>query len=189
MGELLQASGVDRLITIDIHSHRSESLLPLPVISLSSAPIFAKIVTENALPDATLVAPDEGAVFRCEALRNDLGLHMPLAYFTKTRTPEGVASELHGEVGAQAAVVDDILDTGETLVACCQTLQDAGTKEILILVSHGLFTGNQWQKLWGLGVKRIYVTDTIPQIPPDRRIKKVSVASLLRNHLLQPVSV
>jgi ribose-phosphate pyrophosphokinase len=187
MGELFRTSGVDRVITVDIHSHRAEGLFPIPVVSISPAPLFARIITEHAFPDATLVAPDEGAVHRCEALRNDLGLRMPLAYFTKTRTPEGVVSELQGSVGEQAVVVDDILDTGETLVACCKTLQDAGTKEIFALVSHGLFTGNQWQRLWGLGIKRIYITDTIPQIPPDRRIKKVSVAPLIRNHLLQPV--
>ncbi|HXF48434.1 MAG TPA: ribose-phosphate diphosphokinase [Verrucomicrobiae bacterium] len=186
MGALLQASGVDRVITVDIHSHRAESLLSIPVVSLSPAPLFSKIITEQALPDATLVAPDEGAVFRCEALRKELGLRMPLAYFTKTRTAQGVTSELQGEVGEFAVVVDDILDTGETLVACCQTLQEAGAKEILVLVTHGIFTGNLWTKLWGLGVKRIYVTDTIPQIPPDRRIKKVSVAPLIRDHLLQP---
>jgi ribose-phosphate pyrophosphokinase len=189
LGKLFRASGVDKVVTVDVHSHRAGNLFPIPVLSISPAPIFANVITENALPDATLVAPDEGAVFRCEALRNELGLQMPLAYFTKTRTPEGVTSELHGEVGEQAVVVDDILDTGDTLVACCQTLWDVGVKELLILVSHGLFTGNQWQRLWGLGVKQIYCTDTVPRHPSDRRIKRVSVAPLLRNYLLQPVSV
>ena len=186
LGELFRASGVDRVMTVDLHSHRAESLFPIPVVSISPAPLFAQLVTENALPDATLVAPDEGAVFRCEALRNDLGLRMPLAYFTKTRTPEGVVSELQGKVGEQAVVVDDILDTGETLLACCQRLQDAGAKEILVMVTHGLFTGKQWHRLWGLGVGRIYCTDTLPQFPPDPRISKVPVAPLLRNFLLQP---
>ena len=88
-------------------------------------------------------------------------------------------------VGQQAVIVDDILDTGGTLVSCCEQLQQRGVRDITILITHGLFTGMLWQKLWTLGVKRIYCTDTVPpaQERPVENISTLSVLPLLCQHL------
>jgi ribose-phosphate pyrophosphokinase len=67
-----------------------------------------------------------------------------------------------GEVGAHAVLIDDILDTGATLISACQRLLCAGVEDIQIMVTHGLFTGDEWPRLWDLAVSRIFCTDTVP---------------------------
>ena len=186
VGELLRASGVAGVVTIDVHSDLVHSLFPMPVHSLSPARLFADEVAALALADPTIVAPDEGALDRCQAMRRLAGIERPLAHFAKTRTADGIThSTLHGTVGRQAVVVDDILDTGGTLVSVCEALQRAGVEDITIMATHGLFTGTRWERLWSLGVARIYCTDTTPL--PDRltssRVMMLSVASLLAGHL------
>lgn len=163
-GSLMQASGFDRVITIDVHSPENQRLFPIPLSSLSPARIFAGALQENNLTQATIIAPDEGAIGRCEAIRAAAGLPKePVPYFEKRRTETGIVhSRFIGEIGVQAVLVDDILDTGATLVSACQRLYCAGVEDIQIMITHGLFTGTEWQGLWELGVSRIFCTDTVP---------------------------
>jgi ribose-phosphate pyrophosphokinase len=164
VGSLLKSSGVDQVITVDVHSERDKDLFAVPLVSLSSAEVFAKALTANGLLDATIVAPDNGAIGRCEAVKRETGIiGKETPYFEKVRTEKGVS--LHGpigKVGPRAVMIDDMLDTGGTLVSACKLLQEAGTREVHIFVTHGLFTGSAWTALWSLGVKQICCTDTIP---------------------------
>lgn len=180
VGVLLQGCGVTEVVTVDVHSPRAHDLVPVPLHSLSPAPILATTIRAFAKPDVTIVAPDEGARERCEAVRQAAGITRPVAYFLKKRTAEGVThSALHGSAGGLAVVVDDILDTGGTLVSACEALRAAGVREILVMVTHGLFTGTRWQKLWSLGVTTIYCLDTVALPTTDTRILGLGVAPLL----------
>jgi ribose-phosphate pyrophosphokinase len=187
IGSLLQASGVNQVITVDVHSERDKELLCLPVRSLSTARIFAEVLKGRSLTDATIVAPDHGAVSRCEAVKRAAGLPIgEIPYFEKRRTEKGI---IHhgpvGRVGSRVVVIDDMIDTGGTLVSACERLRDAKVEEIYILVTHGLFTGSNWTKLWSLGVRHIFCTDTVP-LRADLDATNISVlpaAALLREEL------
>ncbi|HLK57524.1 MAG TPA: ribose-phosphate diphosphokinase [Chthonomonadaceae bacterium] len=188
VGEMLWASNVDEVVAFDVHSAAIYTLYPVPLRSLSPAPLFAAKIKELGLQEATPVAPDEGAIQRCEEVREAACMPVPVAYLEKSRTPEGVRhSLLHGQAGRQAIVVDDILDTGSTLVSCCEQLQRAGVQEITVFVTHGLFTGTLWQKLWSLAVRRIYCTDTVA-LPPEvlaAPVTCLSIAPLLKEFLIK----
>jgi ribose-phosphate pyrophosphokinase len=164
VGALLKSSGIDQVLTVDVHSERDKQLFPIPLISLSTAILFADVIQKHRLTDATIVAPDNGAIGRCEAVKRAAG--MPIGetpYFEKKRTEKGII--VHGPVGtvgAKAVIVDDMIDTGGTLVSACEKLMAAGVQEIYILVTHGLFTGSSWPRLWSLAVRRIFCTDTVP---------------------------
>lgn len=188
VGELLRASGVGEILTVDVHSPAIHALSPVPVRSLSPAALFAGAIAAAGLGDATVVAPDEGARDRAEAVRRAAGLAPPLAYLVKVRTEAGVShAALEGAVSRRAVVVDDILDTGGTLVSCCRALRQAGVEDIAVMVTHGLFTGTGWERLWSLGVTRLLCTDTVPAPRGrDPRIAVVSVARLLADHLAAP---
>jgi ribose-phosphate pyrophosphokinase len=164
IGSLLRISGFDQVLTVDVHSERDKQLFPLPLISLSTAGIFGTAIRQQRLTDTTVVAPDNGAIRRCEAVKAAAG--MPISdtpYFEKSRTEKGV---IHrgpiGKVGSRVVIIDDILDTGGTLVSACKKLMEANVEEIYILVTHGLFTGTNWRKLWSLKVKHIFCADTVP---------------------------
>ncbi|MBI1963723.1 MAG: ribose-phosphate pyrophosphokinase [Candidatus Rokubacteria bacterium] len=182
LGALLHASGADDVVAVDVHSSLVHQLFPIPVRSLSPAELFARELATLPLAEPAIVAPDAGALERCDAVRRAAGIRRPLAHFTKERTPEGIKhSVLHGAVGRQAVLVDDILDTGGTLVSACEGLRRAGVEEIVVMATHGLFTGRAWERLWSLGVTRIYCTDTTP--PPGHlgsaAVVVLSVAPLL----------
>ena len=186
LGELLRASGVNAVVAIDVHSSLIHELFPIPVRTLSAAPVFAAEIGRLSLTDPVVVAPDEGALERCEAVRRAAGIRRPLAHLTKTRTPEGVRhSILHGAVGRHAVLVDDILDTGATLVSAGEALQRAGVRETVVMATHGLFTGTAWERLWSLGVTRIYCTDTtaLPEPFTSKPITVLPVAPMLAEDL------
>jgi ribose-phosphate pyrophosphokinase len=149
---------------VDVHSERDKQLFPIPLVSLSTAKLFAEAIRNHRLHDAVIVAPDNGAIARCEAVK--CAARIPAGetpYFEKQRTEKGIVHRGPiGKVGPRVVIVDDMLDTGETLVSACEKLKQAKVEEIYILVSHGLFTGTKWKQLWSLGVKRIFCTDTVP---------------------------
>lgn len=187
IGSLLKSSGVDQVISVDVHSARDKQLFPVPLLSLSTAHLFAEAIRKHHLTDSTVVAPDNGAISRCEAVKNAAG--MPIGdtpYFEKKRTEQGI---IHhgpvGTVGARVLIIDDMLDTGGTLVSACEKLREMSVEEIYILVTHGLFTGSSWTRLWSLGVRRIFCTDTV-SLRADidtTNISVLSVAPLLRGKL------
>jgi ribose-phosphate pyrophosphokinase len=185
VGRVLAGVGVAGAVTVDVHSARVVEVFAVPLVSLSPAAIFADALRALALDDATVVAPDEGARERAEAVRVALGIGRPVVSFVKMRAETGIRHvAVHGQVGRSAIVVDDILDTGGTLVSACERLREAGTRTIVVAVTHGLFTGKAWERLWDLGVGRIYCTDTTPSARiGDHRVSVLSIAPVLAGYL------
>lgn len=187
IGSLLRSSGIDEVLTVDVHSGRDKQLFPLPLLSLSTADLFAAAIKKHQLTAATIVAPDNGAISRCEAVKSAAG--MPIGdtpYFEKKRTEKGI---IHhgpiGNVGSRVVIIDDMVDTGGTLISACEQLRAAKVEEIYIMVSHGLFTGTGWTKLWSHGVRHIFCTDTVPLRAGIEitNITVLSVVPLLRERL------
>jgi ribose-phosphate pyrophosphokinase len=196
VGSVLRASGVDEVVTIDVHSARDKQLFSMPLVSLFPAEIFADAIRKCQLTDVTIVAPDNGAMPRCQAVNHALGKAVrEIPYFEKKRSEAGIKhTHLIGRVGTRALIIDDILDTGGTLLSACEKLLHAGVSEIHIMVTHGLFTGTDWKRLWSLEVRQIFCTDTIPamkDILDERRIVVLPIGQLLKEQiaLLHDVSV
>ena len=190
VGSLLQAAGVDEVCTIDVHSERDKQLFPIPLLSTFPARIFANAIGEHHLIDATIVAPDNGAIPRCRSVNAALGRPTSdVPYLEKRRGEMGIRhTKMHGNAGPRAVIIDDILDTGATLISACDNLLQSGTSEIFIMVTHGLFTGSDWRKLWSLKVNRIFCMDTIPpakDVLEESRITIVSVGQLLKEQIAQ----
>jgi ribose-phosphate pyrophosphokinase len=187
VGVVLKASAFDQIYAVDLHSEHDKQLYPLPLESLSPATIFAECLKQHGLTDVSFVAPDQGAMSRCEAITSAVGESPDaIVYFQKRRTERGI---LHhdpvGRVKRRAVVVDDVLDTGATLVSACEKLLAAGAEELYICATHGLFTGQRWRDLWTLAVKRIFCTDTIPACAriQDPLITTLPIGPLLRAQL------
>jgi ribose-phosphate pyrophosphokinase len=195
-GAALRASGVDEVLTIDLHSERDKQLFPMPLVSIFPAELFAGAIRKHQLTDATVVAPDHGAIRRCEAVNHALGRRAAaVPYFEKERDETGIRhTHLFGAVGTRALIIDDMLDTGGTLISACEKLVHAGTREIYVMVTHGLFTGTGWKKLWSLKVQRIFCAGTVPAAKDtmdETRITTLPIAELLREQiaLLQNIAV
>lgn len=186
VGQLLKTSGIDRVITCDVHSSMVENLFPIPIISLSPAKIFASELKKISFLDATIVSPDKGAINRCEDVVRELKMNSPVTYISKKRTDVITHFELHGNVKERVVIIDDILDTGKTLISCCEKLLEKGVKEIIIFITHGLFTGDEWKRLWDLKVKKIYCTNSLPlpkHLLSEKRISVLSIIPLINETL------
>jgi len=184
----LEAQGVDEIVTIDIHSSYAESYFDIPVISLSPALIFASRLKKDVhnFDEYSIVAPDEGAVDRAEDLKNELGIENDITYFLKERSGENVRSKMMGsEPKSKVIIVDDILDTGTTLIKCCELLVRSGVREIIVAVTHGLFTGALWKALLDLNVKQIITTDSSfrSKNQISEKVEVISVAPVLIDYL------
>ena len=138
VGALLRASGVDEVVCVDVHCADAGDLVGLPLTSLSPAGLLAAALTERWREEVTFVAPDEGAIARCSAVANAIGVDRPIVWARTRRTPTGVEHPgLACVPTSRAVVVNDILDTGGTLVSCCRQLGDAGVSQVGVMVTHG----------------------------------------------------
>lgn len=182
VGALAKASGIDVILTVDVHSEHDRELVPVTLISLSPAGLFAEEIRKRQWTDATIVAPDNGARGRCEAVAHALESPISVAYLKKERTPNGVTvHDLVGQVSKRCTLIDDQLDTGATLLQACRQLQEKGVEEILVMVTHGLFTGETWKELRNVGVKEIIVTNTVTPQTNVPWVSVISVAQLLED--------
>ncbi|MGZ6670727.1 MAG: ribose-phosphate diphosphokinase [Solirubrobacteraceae bacterium] len=180
VGGLLRASGIDEVTCVDVHSHAAAGVLGLPLTSLSPAAILAAALPPAWREDVAFVAPDEGAIDRCTAVARAAGSPGPVAWLRKRRTATTVEhTAIIGAPGRRAIVVDDILDTGGTLLSCCRELRRTGVEQIGVVATHALFTGQDWRAMFDEGVRALWITDTIlsPRRPHEAHI--VPVAPLL----------
>lgn len=185
MGPLLSAAGAGSIITIDMHSQRGEELFPQSFRSISPAPIFAEAIRAGGMSDCAIVAPDHGAVERCEAVRSAAGLSRDVVIFSKERTASGVVSRLEGRAEGRMIIVDDIINSGETLIKACDSLLASGASEIGIMVTHGLFSGDRWKVLYDRAKLGIWVADTVPWRIPEG-VRRLCCGSLLADALRKP---
>lgn len=179
IGKLFKASGVDKIVTVDIHSDLASKLLGLPVNSLSGSTIFADELGAFLGPDTMIIAPDDGAFNKAKSLAKSLPISLPVTHFDKVRTSRGVTiTPPRLKLRARVILIDDVLDTGGTLVAACQILKDKGVKDIVICITHGQFVGEKWEGLWKLGVSKIYTTNSLPSKVKNKKIQVVSLQPL-----------
>jgi ribose-phosphate pyrophosphokinase len=178
IGKMLAAAGVDAVVTVDAHSPFAKLLFPIPLISLSPSVLYAQELRKLGFTDVTVVAPDAGAIKRSKAVR--VRSQAPgFAYLRKKRTKTGVVhGKIFGKITKKAVIVDDMIDTGATLISCAKALQKKGVKEIYVFATHGLFTGDAWKELWHTGVKSITTTNSVP-MRRGIRSTKVKVISLV----------
>jgi ribose-phosphate pyrophosphokinase len=153
IGRALEGAGVDEVVTVDVHSARDIAIFPMPLISLSPAEPLAEAIAADHTIDQ-VVAPDAGAFGRAREIAAALRAEDPLT-----------AGQVSG--ARRVLVVDDVVDSGRTLLDCCTTLAAAGVEDIVIAVTHALFTGDA-RGLLELPVRAIFTTDTIPDVRRER---------------------
>jgi ribose-phosphate pyrophosphokinase len=184
--KLLTSVGVDKIITVDIHSRPNITFTKIPILNVLATELFLDSLTKNDLKNITIIAPDEGAKERSADFRKTAGITKQIAYFKKIRTNNKIRhTKLVGKISDSVILIDDILDTGFTLISCVKLLKKLGVKKIIIAVTHGLFMGEQWDYLFQLGVSKIITTDSVATVLniKNKKIKVISCAPLLAKAL------
>jgi ribose-phosphate pyrophosphokinase len=178
VADLLSAAGSDRILTMDLHASQIQGFFDIPVDHLFAAPVIMDYVLGLKLPGLTVVSPDAGGVERARAFAKRL--EASLAIVDKRRETPNVAEVHHviGDVeGRTALIVDDIVDTGDTLTKVAEAIKAAGGREVLASSSHAVLSGNAIDRIARSPLSRLIVTDSIP-LSPEKRIDKVVVLSI-----------
>lgn len=182
VANLLVTAGCDRMVTVDLHAGQIQGFFDIPVDPLLAMPILASHFEGLGLRDCVVVSPDIGGVARARAMAGKL--HADLAVIDKRRPAPNVSEVMSviGDVrGRSVILVDDIIDTGGTIVQAAEAVSDAGAREVYAACTHALLSGPARDILTNSGIKRIIVTNTIP-IDDSRcpeRTEVLSVAPLL----------
>jgi len=177
--KIIESLGVSKIISFDFHSIKIPELFQIPVTHLSAIPLFAGEIKKMNLDDAVLVSPDMGGIARAQKLSELCG-NMPFISIVKNRdlnTGRIESATINGRVGKQAIIVDDVISTGETLVAAGDILAKNGCEKIFAMATHGIFAGKASEKLQNSNIEKVIVTDAI-NIPKNRVFEKLELISL-----------
>ncbi len=194
--ELLQCSGIDHVVLVDVHTPQVEGFFRVPVDSLTAVPVLCARIREQlpseAVSDLVVVSPDAGRVPMATEYARRLGA--PLAVLHKRRDGPGDVTVLHlgGDVqGRSCLVADDMISTGSTIVEGVRALRSSGAlPDITVVATHGLLLQGARERLAASGVRRMFITDSVadtytghslsqPQQPPEIDIHVASIAPLL----------
>ena len=183
VANMLQNSGVTRIVALDLHAAQIQGFFDIPVDHLMGAPLLADyFINEGVAANAVVVSPDHGGVTRARALAEFL--KAPIAIIDKRRPRPNVAKIMNiiGDVkGKKCIMIDDMIDTAGTISKGAQALMDAGAEEVYASATHAVLSGPAIERLDNSPLKQVVVTDSI-QLPDEKQIDKivqVSVAPLI----------
>src|SRR6187549_3767558 len=182
VADMLVAAGVDRVLTMDLHAGQIQGFFSLPVDHMTALPLFAQYYRDKGIfgDKVVAVSPDAGRVKM--ARRFGQMLEGDLAIMNKTRPEHDKAqvTEVIGDVRGKVAILsDDMILTGGTLIAGAKALREAGATEVYACATHGLFSGDAFEKVGASDLSLVTVTDTVA-IDPVNRPETVDVLPVSR---------
>jgi len=184
VANMVQGAGVDRLLTIDLHSDQIQGFFDIPVDNVYASPVLLGDAYRQRYENMIVVSPDVGGVVRARALAKRLD-DADLAIIDKRRPRpnESKVMNIIGEVAGKTCVlIDDMVDTAGTLCAGAQALKDEGATKVVAYITHAILSGNAIEKISKSALDELVVTDTIPLSSAAKgcgRIRQLSVAGLL----------
>ena len=182
VADLLVYSGIDQIITFDLHSDQIEGFFSVPVNNLKCYSLFADYFKRKKLSDLVIVAPDTGAAKIARRLA-DL-LSCPMAILHKRRPGHHQVEHTHlvGDIKNKTVILfDDMIDTAGSICAAAQeVIKHGARREVYVAATHGIFSGQALERLQAARFKEIVVTDTMPVRGRFDKLKVLSVVDLLK---------
>jgi len=180
VSNLITNAGANRILSVDLHAGQIQGFFDIPVDNLFATPIFARhIKNKMNLKNIICVSPDVGGVERTRALSRRL--NASIAIIDKRRPAPG-KSEVMNIVGNVknkiCLIVDDIIDSGGTIVNAAKALKDKGAKEVYVYITHAVLSGNAIDKIEKSDIKKLVTTDTIDNSKKLKKSKKIEVISI-----------
>ena len=187
VANILAASGVDRVVCMDLHAPQIQGFFDIPMDHLTAIPILAKYFLEAGIRDTVVVSPDLGGVTRARELAERIGSSIAILEKKRLAQNQVLVSKVIGDVKDKNAImIDDIIDTANTIEKGACFLSDAGAKSVSVCCTHPLLTGLAVERLQAAPIKEVIVTNTIP-VNSDKmfdKLKVLSVGTLLSQAIL-----
>ncbi|WAE76476.1 ribose-phosphate diphosphokinase [Nocardiopsis sp. ARC36] len=179
--DLFRTAGADRMMAVDLHTDQIQGFFDGPVDHLFALPILADhVASQVERSDITVVSPDAGRVRTADRWADRLGA--PLAIIHKRRDPD-VANQVkvHEVVGTVkdrvCVLVDDMIDTGGTIVKASEALFEQGARKVIVAATHGVLSGPAAERLQNSRISEVIITNTLP-VPEERAFEKLTQLSI-----------
>ena len=183
VANMLTVAGVNRVLTMDLHADQIQGFFDIPVDNVYATPILLGDLWKHGYKDLVVVSPDVGGVVRARAIAKRL--ESDLAIIDKRRPRPNVATVMNiiGDVeGRTCVIMDDMVDTANTLCEAARALKERGADRVLAYCTHPVLSGPAISRIEASVIDELVVTDTIPLSPEAaacRKIRQISVAELL----------
>ncbi len=180
VSNLIAKAGADRVVTVDLHAGQIQGFFDIPVDNLFATPIFArhvkkKIKTKNLI----CIAPDVGGTERARALGKLLNVGLAIVDKRRPKAGQSQVMNIIGDVrGKTCIIVDDILDSGGTIINAAAALKKRGAKDVHVYVTHGVLSGGAENKIKKSNIKNLVITDTIDNAVKVKNIKNIEVLTI-----------
>ena len=190
VANLITQAGASRVLCLDLHAGQIQGFFDLPVDHLYAGPLIADHLISVGLQNGNIcvVSPDVGGVARARALAENLKTSIAIIVKRRPEPNKVEIMEIIGDVqGKTCVMVDDMIDTGGSIVQGAEALMDRGAIAVHACCTHGILSGNAVERVNSSPLKSLIITDTIP-LPPDKqspKIKVLSVAPLLADAILR----
>ena len=165
VADLIIASGLQRVVTVDLHSRAVESAFAIPLEHVSAVPMLAEVIRPSVNANTVIVSPDLGAVKMAERYSSLLDLPVAIIHKTRISGEQVKVQRIVGDVrGREVLVVDDMISTGGTIEKAIGALLEAGclSSGIKVVASHALLVGTAAERLGALPINGMYVSDSVP---------------------------
>ena len=183
VANMLTSVGVNRLLTMDLHSDQIQGFFEIPVDNIYASPVLLADLTEQNHPTLLVVSPDVGGVVRARALAKQMG--SDLAIIDKRRPKANVAKVMNiiGDVAGRTCVImDDMVDTANTLCEAAAALKKKGAKKVVAYCTHPVLSGSAIERIKASELDELVVTDTIPlraDAAACKKVRQLSVGELM----------
>lgn len=187
VANLLVTAGVNRILTMDLHAGQIQGFFDIPVDHLTAVPLLSDYFKGQGLTDVVVVSPDAGGIARVRDMAERLGA--PVAFIDKRRPEPNVAEVMNivGKVsGKNAILLDDIIDTGGSIVQAAKALRAKGAASVMACATHAVFSGKAPERLPEAQLSQLVVTNTIPIADPMKSmVEVISVAQILGDAIVR----
>ena len=184
VSNMITHAGADRVLTVDLHAGQIQGFFDIPTDNLFSAPVMVRDIKQRLdISDVMVVSPDVGGVVRARALAKRIDAQLAIVDKRRERAGESEVMNIIGDVtGKVCILVDDIVDSGGTLVNAADALLANGAKEVSAYITHGVLSGGAAAKISSSRLKELVLTDTIQSteaVRASHNIRVVSIATLI----------
>jgi len=184
VADLISTAGVNRLLTVDLHSEQIQGFFNMPVDNVYGSPVLLGDVWRQQYPNLIVVSPDVGGVVRARALAKQLDdAELAIIDKRRPRANESKVMNIIGDTeGRSCVLIDDMVDTAGTLCQAAQALKDEGAVKVVAYITHAVLSGTAVDRISKSALDELVVTDTIPLSEAAKkcgRIRQLSVAALL----------
>ena len=177
VSNLITKAGADRVVTVDLHAGQIQGFFDIPVDNLFATPIFARHVRKKIKSKKIIcVAPDVGGTERARALGKLLNVGLAIVDKRRPKPGQSQVMNVIGDVKDKTCIiVDDIIDSGGTIINAAKALKQRGAKEVYVYITHGVLSGDAVKKIKNSVIKNLVITDTIDNVEKTRNVKNIEV--------------